>query len=105
MGRKKRGISKKICDASVASVIRVLKSGLRRGMSADVEECIIFVENNRDKVSSAYFESARRCGVHVRRSDTERGYNKILETLEKEQTKYDHAYVTGFKQSGRTCLR
>ena len=105
MGGRKTGISKKVRDASVTSVIGALKGGLKRGMSANVEECIDFVENNRDKVSEAYFKAARCRGAYMRRLDTEIGYEIILKTLKKEQMRYDRAYVTGFSRSGRVCFR
>jgi len=98
-------MSDKVRDASVASVIRALKSGLKRGVTVNVEECIVFVEDNMEKVSKAYFEAARRHKVFVSRDDTAAGYDVILKTLEKEQSKYDSAYVTGLGRSGRSCFR
>ena len=98
-------MSDKVRDASVASVIRVLKRGLKRGAIVNVEECIAFVENNMEKVSNAYFEAAKRHKVFVSRDDAATGYDVILETLEREQSKYDSAYVTGLGRSGRSCFR
>lgn len=98
-------ITEEIRDNSVAQVVSTIRKGLRRGVSTDTEECIEYVENNRGNVSMAYFEAARHRGVFVSRDDTETGYSLICLVFEKELSKIDRAYATGFGRSGRAHLR
>lgn len=100
--RKSKGrLTKKIQDDAVALVIRTIKDNI----GTDPESRVEFVQDNKKKVSNAYFEAARRHGVRVSWDDTSTGYNLIVQGLEKAQEIYDKSFVTGFGQSGRNYLR
>jgi len=95
MGRRK-GLAKKARFLAVADVMKILK-----GAYVGVDDCIEFVERNEEKVSEAYKVAVKARGSFVNSNDTVDGYRTILEVFQKRQAKYDNAYVTGFRRSGR----